>query len=158
MSTEIRELEIEELHVIEPLCRMMHAEIMEKQFKDWKLPYRFDLLEDQLSRLMSMRMANVWCMFVSSIPAGFLQSMDLADPCIGGFVTAESLWYVKPDYRSLGLVLLRPMLDHAQDIGSQFATLGHFPKVAGNHMGKLYEKLGFLHFQEQYIKLLSPKG
>ena len=87
-------------------------------------------------------------------PQGFLYGVCYPDTFLGLNVCSESHWYMMEAYRGSGLALLRMFEDWGRARGARLITAGHFPFVAGAKMKAMYERLGFLHFQEQYAKEL----
>lgn len=67
----------------------------------------------------------------------------------------EVVWWVNPEYqgRTVGMDLLKAAVDACKDRGAKFiqmALLPDSPPVAA----KLYEKLGFIHSETSYTKVI----
>lgn len=93
--------------------------------------------------------------FDNGIPHGFLYGFISNEPFFGCISAQESIWFVDREYRnSSGLDLLFMFENEAKNRGAKIITCGHFPYLNGDKMGRMYRRMGFTHFQEQYGKEL----
>jgi GNAT superfamily N-acetyltransferase len=146
----VRELAADEVHLLYGMAQQFHAELKE----------HFSRLNDFDQALFGAMMYNmirlgVGIVFVLECEGklvGFIYGVYHHDPILCTRMVCESHWFVEKEHRSMGLLLLDKLKEWGKSKGAMSMSVGHFPHLHGHKMQRLYESLGFVHIQEQYMK------
>jgi GNAT superfamily N-acetyltransferase len=146
----VRELTEDEVSILYGMAKQFHSE----------LKANFSRLNDFDQELFGAMMRDVIRLGVGIVfvlenegsAVGFIYGIYHHDPILCTRMVCESHWFIEKEHRSMGLLLLDKLKEWGKSKGAMSMSVGHFPHLHGHKMQRLYESLGFVHIQEQYMK------
>lgn len=81
---------------------------------------------------------------------GTIGGFFLTDPMSGDFVCNEAWWFVHPEFRTVGVRLLRRWITLAKEAGCARLTMVHLCDSASERIGALYQRLGMKPLEHHY--------
>jgi GNAT superfamily N-acetyltransferase len=76
------------------------------------------------------------------------------DPCNNDLVCTEAFWFVHPEKRRNGALLLRHWIHFAKESGARRMSMVHLQHLQSDRLAVFYQKLGFEPIEQHYIKEL----
>jgi len=92
-------------------------------------------------------------------PVGFLGLYLYQLPLSKELICSEHMWYVLPEYRRAGGLLVKVALQWAKEKGCQYfqSSASKLSSDLHDHLCQMYEKFGMQHFETIYIKSLKDE-
>lgn len=146
----VRHLDKNDIPTILVLASELHDEV-EREWPECPA-FNPELLEQQVFMGMHMKMLYAFGLFADDACVGCL--VFIVYPCfgIGCTLGKESMWYVRPAFRTNGLALLKAFEVFAAEKGAEQLEIGHFPMLNGERMAALYSGMGYKLHQLRYLK------
>jgi len=86
---------------------------------------------------------------------GALGAIKCPDPFNGDMVAMENYWFVIPEFRGRGALLLREYEKWARAEGCKRISMVHLQKLQPAELKDFYTRLGYEHIESAYIKSLE---
>lgn len=146
----VREIVPDEVHLLYEMAHQFHSELKEKfhRLNDFDR----ELFGAMMREMIRLGVGVVFLLEHEGRPVGFIYGIYHHDPILCTRMVCESHWFVEKEHRSMGLLLLDKLKEWGKSKGAMSMSVGHFPQLHGHKMQRLYESLGFVHVQEQYMK------
>ena len=146
----IKRLQHADIGIIVGLAADLHAEV-EREWPECPA-FNPELVAEQVSQCMTIKMMHALGLFDGEQCQGVL--VFTVYPCfgIGCTLGKEAMWYVRPQYRTAGLMMLKAFERLAVELGATQLEIGHFPMLNGERLCKLYACMGYKLHQLRYLK------
>lgn len=86
---------------------------------------------------------------------GALGALFYNDPFNGDAVATEQFWYIAPEFRGRGVLLLDAFCGYASGRGCKRVMMIHLEALQPEALKALYERRGFSHVETSYVKELQ---
>ena len=97
-------------------------------------------------------MGVIWVLEDENKVIGTLGCGIYRDLNTGDLVASEFFWYVLPDHRGRGILLLREFEKWAKNIGAKRVIMVHLTKCMPERVGEIYKKMGYEMLETHYVK------
>lgn len=87
---------------------------------------------------------------------GALGALIFPDMNDGAKVAMELFWYVMPQHRGHGLMLMEAFEDWGRANAISRSIIAHFLTINPEAMGKLYRRKGYRAIETNYVKTFTP--
>lgn len=128
------------------VCHVISNELLERQGFKLDVTY-FDKMVDACKDFSFVLMNNFR---VVGLIAGF----PVHNVINGGTSMQEIVWYVYPQHRSKGNMLLRKFEENAKEIGCDSVIISSMDNEHHDRYDRLYKRYGYRMLEVQYIKEL----
>ena len=125
-------------------------------FEEGKLPGGLnpDVFVATWKKLISTGVGVVFVLIGESGPQGFLGAVTYPDLFNGDKVAVENYWFVLPEFRGRGILLLNEFERWAKAEGCKRVSMVHLQRLQPDRLKELYESRGYQHIESAYVKSL----
>ena len=78
-------------------------------------------------------------------------------PFVENKAYVEAIWFVRPEYRTLGIKLMAKLESWCKEQGVKYILASRMNEYKAESFDKLYRRLGFVPYEVNYIKDLSKE-
>jgi GNAT superfamily N-acetyltransferase len=129
------------------LCQLFVKESLEE--------YGLTVTEQRLSQMIEICKGISFFLIDSGRPVGLIAGMPVQSLTNGNPALQEVIWYVNPNYRNRGHLLLQAFEQKAIDLGMDSIVMALMCNSMEERLDRIYRKLGYRRFEVQYIKELN---
>ncbi len=132
------------------------AEKGHRFYEEGNLPGMFvpSIFVKNWTEYLSQGMGVIFALTKDGELLGALGALAYPDPNDGKIVCSEMFWYVFPESRGRGLLLLNAFEDWAKEMGADRIAMVHLTRLAPDSLRKVYEHRGYHELEIHYIKTL----
>ena len=86
---------------------------------------------------------------------GALGAVKFPDPFNGDTIAVENYWFVIPEFRGRGALLLKEFERWSRAEGCKRISMVHLQKLQPEELKEFYTRLGYEHIESAYVKSLE---
>lgn len=126
-------------------------------FVEGKLPGRLvkEVFINTWKGFMSTGVGGILALERDKSIIGVLGFLIYDDPNDGERITSETFWYVSPESRGHGLLLLNKFEQLAKQLGAKRIMMAHMLDLMPQEISHLYVRKGYKPLETNYIKELQ---
>lgn len=96
----------------------------------------------------------VLCLREGSCTTGTIGGFVVPDPCNNDLIASEAFWFMHPDHRGNGSLLLRAFEREARKRGAMRLTMVALFALQSERLAAYYQRAGFVPMETHFIKTL----